>query len=165
MRISIYTDGSAIGNQNVDKDTPAGWGFVVVENGDDTHSAGKAIIEKRGKVVTDESHPLYIGAEVGSNNTGELSAIYEALEEIIEKEYESATIYSDSQYALGIIFGPWTASKNKMLVRNCKAKLLEAEIAGYTINQEHIKAHAGFKWNERADALAYSAASREPLSP
>ena len=29
--MKIYTDGSCIGNENVDSETPAGWGFVIVE--------------------------------------------------------------------------------------------------------------------------------------
>ena len=27
---TIYVDGSCLGNQNVDANTPAGWGYVVV---------------------------------------------------------------------------------------------------------------------------------------
>jgi ribonuclease HI len=160
MSLKIYTDGSAIGNVNVTKDTPAGWGFVVVYGGD-SHDSGENITEKFGRVVTDRNHPLFYGAEVGSNNTGELTAIYEALEWCLEKKPSEVTVYSDSQYALNVVFGSWTASKNKLLVSNCKA--LATKVSVQTkVNYEHIKAHAGHKWNERADELAYEAATGKP---
>ena len=70
---AIYTDGS--GSQGrCSADTQAGWGFVVVDQqtGEHEHSAN-------GPVETDSRSIHYIGANVGSNNTAELSAIVEAL--------------------------------------------------------------------------------------
>ena len=70
---AIYTDGS--GSQGrCSADTPAGWGFVVVDKqtGEHEHSVN-------GPVETDSRSIRYIGANVGSNNTAELSAIVEAL--------------------------------------------------------------------------------------
>jgi len=152
MSLKIYTDGSAIGNVNVTKDTPAGWGFVVVYGGN-SHDTGENTAENFGRVVTDRSHPLFYGAEVGSNNTGELTAIYEALEWCLVNKPSEVTVYSDSQYAMNVIFGSWTAAKNKLLVSNCRA--LAAKVAVLTtVSYEHVKAHAGHKWNERADELA-----------
>lgn len=166
MRYYIYTDGSAIGNNNVTKDTPAGWGFVVVQ-GDPgpKHDEGEVVARLSGRVVTDPSNPLFIGAEVGSNNTGELSALNEALEWVrlrgnVEPEME-VTIYSDSQYALNLVFGNWKASANKSLVKNTKEQLMGAERAvGSEIMWEHIRAHSGYHWNEVADELAYTAANQ-----
>ena len=156
MSISIYTDGSAIGNVNVTKDTPAGWGFVVVRDGD--HDSGTKVTESYGRVVTDRTHPLFYGAGVGSNNTGELTAIYEALEWCLSEKPSEVTVYSDSQYAMNVIFGSWTASKNKLLVSNCRE--LATRVAITTkVNYEHIKAHSGHKWNEQADGLAYTGAT------
>ena len=51
--------------------TPAGWGFCYVLEGV-WHDA-------YGPVPTDPTHRLFVGAQVGSNNTGELTAILEAL--------------------------------------------------------------------------------------
>jgi len=71
----LYTDGSCPGNQNVQTQrNPAGWGVCVVRPG-----GSEPLAELYGPVVIDQSDPGYLGAEVGSNNTGELSAICEAL--------------------------------------------------------------------------------------
>jgi ribonuclease HI len=159
MSIRIYTDGSAIGNVNVTKDTPAGWGFVIIDGDTGDHESGTVIDEASGRVITDMRHPLFAGAEVGSNNTGELSAILNALEWCIDQVPGEVTILSDSQYALNTVFGPWVASKNKKLVLSCKVAAAAATLKGNTLEWEHIKAHSGFKWNEYADKLAYDAAS------
>ena len=164
MSINIYTDGSAMGNNNVTKDTPAGWGIVVVEGDTGDHQSGKMIRQFNGRVITDPKHPLYIGAEVGSNNTGELTAIYKALSwclsnKLIIDDYGEVTIYSDSQYALNVVLGDWNASKNRKLVAQCKGLLTKVREAGTTVNSAHIKAHSWFLWNERADQLAYDCAN------
>ena len=72
--LAIYTDGACKGNRNVAKsNNPAGWGFAVVEEGTPT-------FQQWGPVVTDKGDPHYLGAEVLSNNTAELSARGEALQ-------------------------------------------------------------------------------------
>lgn len=159
MSINIYTDGSAMGNNNVTKDTPAGWGIVVVEGDTGDHQSGNEFANATGRVITDPKHPLYIGAEVGSNNTGELTAIYKALSWCLSNKPNEVTIYSDSQYALNVVLGDWNASKNRKLVAQCKGLLTKVREAGTTVNSAHIKAHSGFRWNERADQLAYSGAN------
>ena len=66
--LSIYTDGSCPGNQNVEsKAQSAGWGFVVLRT---TAPHDSVIAELWGPVVCDESSPYYLGARYGSNNTG-----------------------------------------------------------------------------------------------
>ena len=65
-----YTDGSGTAGRCTIK-TPPGWGFCHVLEGV-WHDA-------YGPVPTDPTHPLFAGAQVGSNNTGELTAILEAL--------------------------------------------------------------------------------------
>ena len=53
---------------------PAGWGLCVFEMAPGDSSAGlgrlKPIAELFGPVVTDESDPLFMGADGHSNNTG-----------------------------------------------------------------------------------------------
>jgi ribonuclease HI len=71
--VSIYTDGSCLGNTNVATTRhPCGWGAAVVV-------AGELVAELFGPVLTSPLDPMYVGAEVTSNNTGELTAIIEAL--------------------------------------------------------------------------------------
>ena len=78
--LSLYVDGSCLGNQNVDQNTPAAWGLVVVKG--DTglgKGSGEIIDETSAMVITDKHAVGYIGAEVGSNNTAELSGFAAAL--------------------------------------------------------------------------------------
>ena len=156
MKYTIYTDGSAFGMNDGDgatKDTPAGWGFVVVEGPTgQNHDEGTVVTEQSGRVITDSNHPLWIGADIGSNNTGELSAIYYALEWAKENATK-VTIYSDSNYALNMTFGNWKPSTNKGMIQ--VIRIVAAQVANIvTIEHSHIRAHSGFKWNEVADRLA-----------
>ena len=156
MEYTIYTDGSAFGmndGKGATKDTPAGWGFVVVEGPTgQNHDKGTVVAEQSGRVITDSNHPLWIGADIGSNNTGELSAIYYALEWAKENATK-VTIYSDSNYALNMTFGNWKPSTNKGMIQ--VIRIVAAQVANVvTIEHSHIRAHSGFKWNEVADRLA-----------
>ena len=168
MEYTIYTDGSAFGmndGKGATKNTPAGWGLVVVKGPNGTgpnHDEGTVVEEQSGRVITDPNHPLWIGAEIGSNNTGELTAIYWALEwalhhaDVPASEYEGnviVTIYSDSNYALNMVFGSWKPSTNKKLIQEIRS--FADYVSRYiTIEHSHIRAHSGFKWNEVADRLA-----------
>ena len=77
--LHIYVDGSCEENQNVTESTPAGWGFCVVAGDSGIgRGGGDVIAERSGPVVTDPSASDFIGAEVGSNNTAELTAIAHA---------------------------------------------------------------------------------------
>ena len=77
--LHIYVDGSCEENQNVTARTPAGWGFCVVDGDSGLGRGGGSVIaERSGPVVTDPSAGDFLGAEVGSNNTAELSAIAHA---------------------------------------------------------------------------------------
>ena len=91
--------------------------------------------------MTDRTKPEFIGADVGSNNTAELSAIYYAM--IKAKGLSNTTdvtIYTDSQYAMNIVFGNWSANKNLGLVKKCRQLKDELDMAGITITAKHIRA-------------------------
>ena len=162
----IYVDGSCLGNQNVDSETPAGWGVVVITGSNDLgRGNGEIFHEFNGKVVTDSSNSKYIGAEVGSNNTAELTAFAEALRWVLSEGGDSEIIIkTDSQYAGNQATGAWKAKANRELVAHVQALWQEVtEIR--ELSWEHVKAHSGHRWNERADHLAVRAASYEtPLS-
>lgn len=166
MEYTIYTDGSAFGmndGEGATKDTPAGWGLVAVKGPTGlNHDEGTVVEEQSGRVITDSNHPLWIGAEIGSNNTGELSAIYYALEWALHhadapaSEYGGngiVTIYSDSNYALNMVFGNWKPSTNKKLIQEIRS-FADHVSRTITVKHAHIRAHSGFKWNEVADRLA-----------
>jgi ribonuclease HI len=180
-QMSIYTDGSAIGNNNVDKNTPAGYGLVIIE-GDPgpNHDQGKIHYFEHGPVVTDPKSPLYAGATKGSNNTAELTAIWRALDCIITMSSDGSwytiseatewTIYSDSQYAIGVVSLGWKAKENIQLVNNVKQRLTDAIEAAAkskygrsTIAFQHVRAHSKNKWNDEADSLAKKGAGGKGL--
>ena len=163
---TIYVDGSCMGNQDVDALTPAGWGIVVVEG--DTglgRGNGEPIHEASGRVICDPDNPNWLGAEVGSNNTAELTAFAMGLRWLLMQEKDfSATIRTDSTYAGNLADGSWRAKANKELVSRVQS--LWQEVSSLrSISWNHIRAHRGHRWNERADHLASRAAAEENPLP
>ena len=153
--ISLYVDGSCLENQNVSKDTPAAWGLVVVK-GDNGLGKGTGEIfeEISGVVVTSSESENYLGAEIGSNNTAELSGFAEALRWLLVNGDETpAVIRTDSLYAGNLATGKWKAKANIRLVETLQTLWREV-ISICELEWEHVKAHRGHRWNERADHLA-----------
>lgn len=163
---TIYVDGSCLGNQNVDATTPAAWAFVVITG--DTglgRGTGTLVEEFAGPVITDATNSHFIGAEVGSNNTAELNAFAEALRWLLsEGGGEAAVIRADSQYAGNLASGAWKAKANRALVAHVQ-ELWTTVAALRPITWEHVRAHRGHRWNERADHLALRKANQEPPIP
>lgn len=90
--ITVYTDGSSYGNPG-----PGGWGAVLTFNNHRKEIHGK----------------LY---DV-TNNEAELTAILKALETITKKGHNrNIAIYSDSQYAVGVLDRSYKAKANKTLI-------------------------------------------------
>ncbi|MEC8670308.1 MAG: RNase H family protein [Candidatus Thermoplasmatota archaeon] len=162
----IYVDGSCLGNQNVDEETPAGWGVVVITGSNDLgRGNGEIFHEFNGRVITDPDESRFIGAEVGSNNTAELTAFAEALRWVLSEGGDSEIIIkTDSQYAGNQATGNWKAKANRELVAHVQA--LWNEVSQLRdLSWDHVKAHSGHRWNERADHLAIRAANNEvPVS-
>lgn len=162
----IYVDGSCIGNQNVNEETPAGWGVVVITGSNDLgRGNGEIFHEFNGRVITDPDESKFIGAEVGSNNTAELTAFAEALRWVLSEGGDSEiVIKTDSQYAGNQATGNWKAKANRELVAHVQA--LWNEVSQLRdLSWDHVKAHSGHRWNERADHLAIRAANNEaPMS-
>ena len=162
----IYVDGSCLGNQNVDEETPAGWGVVVITGSNDLgRGNGEIFHEFNGRVITDPDESKFIGAEVGSNNTAELTAFAEALRWVLSEGGDSEiVIKTDSQYAGNQATGNWKAKANRELVAHVQA--LWNEVSQLRdLSWDHVKAHSGHRWNERADHLAIRAANNEvPMS-
>ena len=93
----------------------------------------------------------FIGAQVGSNNTGELSAIIEALLFALEHEYTQVVIHTDSQWSIHMIKGIWRPKTKKDLVSLAQNL---AYNAGLTTHFQWVKGHSGVRGNVRADLLA-----------
>ena len=162
----IYVDGSCEENRNVTSKTPAGWGFCVI-SGDSGigRGGGDVVFERSGSVVTEESVDGFMGAEVGSNNTAELSAIGHAMRWLLaEGGSQAIMLRGDSEYALNIASGQWRAKANKELADSVQA--LWSEVASHrSLTSEHVRAHRGHRWNERADHLAFRAMQGEDSLP
>ncbi len=162
----IYFDGSCGENRNVTSETPAGWGFCVV-SGDNGigRGHGEIVNEKSGAVVTSPLEEGYIGASVGSNNTAELSAFAHSLIWILKNHVSGKIVVrGDSEYAMNIGSGKWKAKANKVLAKRVRTLWEEVE-SSFDISTEHVRAHEGHRWNERADHLAFRAMKEESPLP
>lgn len=135
-QIVIYTDGSH-------KNNYGGWGFVVTYN-------QKVIAEHYGAVV----------AYPGTNNQGELNAIYSAL----NMYPEVSVIYSDSMYSINI-FTQWINGWRNKGWRKSDGQPIKNQELIILIDQllqqhnqpvifNHVRAHQGHVFNEHADQLA-----------
>ena len=165
--IWFYTDGAGTKGKATGT-TPAGWGWCarLSPNGDGTTPPD---LTASGPVCTDQRHVKYIGARVGSNNTGELTAIIEALLYAHELEYREVVIYADSQWSLNMITGKWRPKTNKDLVLLAQTLAYEA---GIKTSFQWVKGHAGHYYNCIADGLAaqgrdskeYKGGRRQPIA-
>ena len=163
---SLYVDGSCIENKNVDADTTAAWGLVIVVGDSGLGKGnGELIEEKWGLVITKSGSENYVGAKVGSNNTAELTAMAEALRWLlIEGSDKPAIINTDSQYAGNLSTGSWKAKTNQELVENVQKLWREASKLR-KLRWNHVRAHRGHRWNERADHLANRCVKNQPPIP
>lgn len=147
--IQIYTDGSSLGNPG-----PGGWGVVIIEK-------DKIIKEIGG------------GEQNTTNNRMELQAVIEALRYICNKEnlVKSVIIHADSAYVLGGVTtwihgweknGWRTANKKPVLNQELWKELISLvrDFKG-DIMWQKVKGHAGVVYNEKADEIATTYASKQ----
>tara|TARA_Y100001970_G_scaffold223849_1_gene275670 strand:+ start:25536 stop:26057 length:522 start_codon:yes stop_codon:yes gene_type:complete len=156
--VNIYVDGSCEDNRNVTSSTPAGWGFCVIIGDSGTGKGqGDLVTEKCGQVVTNSEEEGFMGAEVGSNNTAELSAIAHALRWVLlNPDIEGVVVRTDSTYAGNVSSSAWKAKANSDLAKRVQ-ELWEEASSVCSVEWEHVRAHRGHRWNERADHLAFRA--------
>lgn len=155
--LAAFTDGSSKKNGH---SGVAGWGFVLVEGCEGfsssmTPTGGHEILRAYGRVETDASKEQWNGATIGTNNTGELSAIIEAMhlyKTRLAEQYPSLCIFSDSQYAINVTNGTWKGGMNAALVKT--AKDMYNSFENNSVKLTHVAAHSGHKWNDVADKLA-----------
>ena len=141
--LRMFTDGSG-SKGKATASTAAGWGWTF-------QAADQSWTSASGPVITSRDHTAFLGASVGSNNTGELSAIIEALLYCSETGHTSVQIVSDSQWAINIITGRWKSKVQKAMVERAQHLYRKA---GIKVTFKWTKAHVGTEGNERADRLA-----------
>lgn len=125
--IVIYTDGASSGNPG-----PSGIGIFL------RHGPHEKEISE------------YIGH--ATSNIAELSAIKRALSQLKRNDLP-VRLFTDSNYALGVLTKPWKPNKNKELI--AKTKTLMKNFKDLEIIK--VKGHDGLEGNEKADALATQA--------
>lgn len=125
--ILAYADGACSGNPG-----PAGVGVV-------------ALFDDQRRELSE-----YIGE--GTNNIAELTAVLRATELALELR-RPLRLYTDSQYAIGVLTRGWKAKANKELIARVRVALQEHPDAKLF----HVRGHEGIELNEVADELAVRA--------
>ncbi len=126
-KICVFTDGAAAGNPG-----PAGIGVLL----------------RYGKHKKEISE--YIGT--ATNNIAELKAILAGLTAVKDPS-KPVRLFTDSQYAFGLLVKNWKAHKNREIVdaiRKAMTRFKDLKII-------KVKGHSGNEGNEMADRLATSA--------
>ena len=114
-----------------------------------------------GVVALDPHGSAFIGAEVGTNSTAELSAIAFAPMFALQLGAPKVLIRYDAMYAANMATGQWTPGHNVALV-DTTAEVLSLLQASVEVRLEHVYSHEGDPWHELADAGA-AAVSRSQL--
>lgn len=127
-QVIAYADGACTGNPG-----PAGLGVYIINGAQ--------------RVELSE----YLGE--GTNNIAELTAILRAVGEVPEDV--AMTVYTDSQYAIGVLQKGWKAKANQQLVADVKRALASRKKTKLV----YVPGHSGVSGNERADQLAREAVS------
>ena len=114
-----------------------------------------------------------MGAERGTNQTGELTSVIKALLFLlyniemglleVMKECHGVVILVDSLYAMNQIEGNWKMGTNKDLIETGQ-KLLELARRSWDVTFVHVKGHRDDDGNERADELVQWGKTAGPYS-
>jgi len=120
--IEIYTDGACSGNPG-----PGGW---------------CAILGYR-----DHERIISGGQAETTNNRMELRAVVEGLAAL--REPCQVTVYTDSQYVVGVMAQGWKRKANLDLVHE-----LDALCRVHQVEFRYVRGHDGHPINERADRIA-----------
>ncbi|MEO8699721.1 MAG: ribonuclease H [Kofleriaceae bacterium] len=132
--IHVWTDGGCVPNPG-----PAGIGVVVIDG-----------VKKDRRELSE-----YLGH--GTNNIAELTAIVRGLEVAREiGKDRTVVVYSDSQYAIGLLTQNWKAKVNVELVAELRGLLKQFSEVRFV----KVAAHTGIALNERVDELATAAIQR-----
>lgn len=141
MNISVYTDGSALGNPG-----PGGYGIVLMA----------------GKFYKEVSE----GYRNTTNNRMELLSVIVALE-MLKKEGCNVLICSDSKYVVDSVEKKWVFGWEKKGFKGKKNvdlwKRFLKIYPNHNVRFKWVKGHAGNKYNEVCDQLAVAAANSKNL--
>ena len=152
--ILAYTDGGCDGNGAKGVWGKAGWGAWICRKLIHTNNVSyAAAADLWGPVVTDPSDPFHCGCDVGTNNTGELCGMLNALLWAKRQNgHETFAICYDSMYACNVTNGVWKPKKNKSISARCyDAFCEENKRRKGGIVFIHVKGHSDNDGNDKAD--------------
>lgn len=89
-RVCIFTDGSFVTTRNRKKSF-AGWGFIVFDAGPPDLQSTQAF-SAFGSVITIQTNLMYVGAQRLSNNSGEMTAIIDALLWLLTSDFQEGGV-------------------------------------------------------------------------
>lgn len=128
----LWTDGACKGNPG-----PMGIGMLLLNE----------------KEVIVRQWSRHLGQ--GTNNIAELMAILEGAKFCVNQKLDKVTLYTDSQYSIGVLSLNWKAKANVELIKEIKNTL--AGIKELTFI--HVRGHQNVKYNDYVDRLASTAAA------
>jgi ribonuclease HI len=138
--VIAYTDGASSNNQNA-QERCGGWAAILM------------LVDDQG--MRDERPAAYkelSGTLPGAtNNQAELEAVKQVLM-ALKHEGTTVTIFTDSQYVIGVLSKHWKPKQNQTLIAEVKTLL-----SRHTVTFEKVEGHTGVEYNTRADALAVAA--------
>ena len=141
--ITIYTDGSSIGNPG-----PGGYGIVMLVEGEDYKKEFSQ------------------GFKLTTNNRMELLAVIIALEKIKIKN-SNVTIFTDSKYVSDAVEKGWVFDWEKKNFKNKKNPDLWMRFLNiynkHNIKFHWVKGHSNNLYNDRCDLIANNAAKSSNL--
>ena len=135
MVVELFTDGACRGNPG-----PGGWGVLLRSDG--------------------KQKTLYGSEKLTTNNRMELLAVIEGMRAL--KSSQQVIVTTDSKYVqqgMGSWIHRWKqkgwrTAANKPVKNVDLWKQLDALVAQHEVTWKWVKAHAGHRENEMADALA-----------
>lgn len=132
MKFQLYTDGG----YSMSGDFGA-FAYVILQDG--------VLLHKYAEKIEHET-----------NNRAEIKAILHGVKALPNNS--EVEVFSDSQYALGVLSGKYKAKKNPDLVEEYKRMVVSKGIkASYT----WVRGHNGNAWNEMCDQLCNEAAGAD----
>lgn len=129
MDFQLYTDGGYSMSANF-----GAFAYVVLQDGELLHKHAEKI-------------------EHETNNRAEIKAILYGVQSLPDNS--EVEVFSDSQYALGVLSGRYKAKKNPDLVNKYKKMVATKHMV---VSYNWVRGHNGDKWNELCDQLCNEAA-------
>ena len=159
----IYSDGGCDGNGAKGIWGKARYGAVIYACG--TDGTVTEVADLYGPVVTDVQSEWFMGAVKGTNQTGELCGVIQALLWLLEHAFDDhgVVICVNSLYARNQLEGYWRVNCNKDLIE-VRHDFLRRVRVQREVTFVHVKGHSTDGGNDRADKLVQWGKSEGPFS-